>query len=305
MATLHSINFGNEDNANSPLLTNSLLGASNSVPLKVWISSILYTGETVTKEGVDYKKCKLRLSATFDLVNSQYNHVYYEYKVNLTDPTWSMAITENSEIDWNFTGGTSEGNSGIPTTTISGVSYPAVSNIVSDVYVPAETCSTQAFLRGSVDDTTGEVFDRSLFIYSRKGSLRASDEVVTGYGVVKSNNVVSANFGSAQISLTSATPVINTVSTTAAAVEAKLNAIKANKVSSATNGNFAGLDASGNLTDSGKTGASFVQTSGQSSQSVEGQLSVGSLYVGGTKVEVVTAVPTSPIADTLYFVTGS
>ena len=39
---------------------------------------------------------------------------------------------------------------------------------------------------------------------------------------------------------------------------AALQSDKANKVSSATNGNFAGLDSNGNLTDSGKNAADFV-----------------------------------------------
>lgn len=41
--------------------------------------------------------------------------------------------------------------------------------------------------------------------------------------------------------------------------KAEIDADKADKVSSATSGNFAGLDANGNLTDSGKNAASFEQ----------------------------------------------
>ena len=65
---------------------------------------------------------------------------------------------------------------------------------------------------------------------------------------------------------------------------------KADKVANATNGHFAGLDANGNLTDSGKKASDFVaaETGKRLMTDAEGA-KLGGIAVGATKVEASTA----------------
>ena len=80
---------------------------------------------------------------------------------------------------------------------------------------------------------------------------------------------------------------------------------KADKVSSATSGNFAGLDASGNLTDSGKKASDFA-TSAQGTkadsaiQSVSGQTAVSNSDYVAVSVEASTNSTTKKVTLTSH-----
>jgi hypothetical protein len=67
---------------------------------------------------------------------------------------------------------------------------------------------------------------------------------------------------------------------------------KADKVSSATNGNFAGLDANGNLTDSGKKASDFAT----SAQGTKADSAVQDVKVNGTSVVNSSKVASIPVA---------
>lgn len=72
---------------------------------------------------------------------------------------------------------------------------------------------------------------------------------------------------------------------------------KADKVDGATDGNFAGLDADGNLTDSGKSAADFSK--------VEASTTVGAIKVDGTDVAVVEIATDAEVTEMLNEVFGA
>ena len=60
---------------------------------------------------------------------------------------------------------------------------------------------------------------------------------------------------------------------------------KADKVANATEGNLAGLDANGNLTDSGKKASDFVAAEAKTPDDRRGGYKLGGIAEGATKVE--------------------
>lgn len=72
---------------------------------------------------------------------------------------------------------------------------------------------------------------------------------------------------------------------------------KADKVDGATDGNFAGLDADGNLTDSGKSAADFSK--------VEASTTAGAIKVDGTDVTVVEIATDAEVTEMLNEVFGT
>lgn len=107
------------------------------------------------------------------------------------------------------------------------------------------------------------------------GEITATKKAIT-HASTSAAGIVSLSSDTASTSETeAATPLA--VKTVKDAVDG-LGNNKADKVSSATNGNFAGLDASGNLTDSGKTASDFAT----SAQGTKADSAIQGVKVDGT-----------------------
>lgn len=125
--------------------------------------------------------------------------------------------------------------------------------------------ATQTALNGKVDKVTGKALSTNDYTNEDKaivdgvtGALADKVDKVTGKGL-STNDLTDlrANKLDGLANIKSVGSGLSLDDTTGTLTATGLSG-KADKVSNATNGNFAGLDANGNLTDSGKAGSDFA-----------------------------------------------
>jgi hypothetical protein len=196
------------------------------------------------------------------------------YKANVSEDELAAALKTkiNGKVDSSFIGAIPDGASA--TTVIAYIAEAVSAGVASADHLARKTVT-------SVDDIDVSATGADKFIYmvpsSNKKSGNSYDEyMVIGGALEKVGDwAVDLSDYAKDADLTSLKTLVGTLPSTATAttivgyideVIAALNLSteldkKADKVTDATSGNFAGLDANGNLTDSGKKASDFVATS--------------------------------------------
>lgn len=126
-----------------------------------------------------------------------------------------------------------------------------------------ETTDTFTVYNGADGEGSGDML-ASTYDTNADGSVNLADALKSGsYKVTAGTLAEDKTLGTAAYTATTAyeaSGAVSTHNTNASAHSTEFGA-KADKVSSPTNGNFAGLDTNGNLTDSGKKASDFAEAS--------------------------------------------
>lgn len=209
------------------------------------------------------KKIKLPNNTTVD-INDARDVVIgdgVENIVTLTNAEYQALATKDPETfyvitDVNPSGGGGGGGGGVEDVTLGGSSVVSNGVAVLPAYpttLPASDVSAWAKASSKPTYTASEV-----------GALPSTTSIptestVSGWGFTKNAGTITGITMNGASKGTSGVVDLGTVITSHQDISGK-----ADKVSSATNGNLAGLNASGNLTDSGKSASDFMEKSGGS-----------------------------------------
>jgi hypothetical protein len=196
------------------------------------------------------------------------------YKAEVSESELASALKTkiNSKVDSTFVGSIPEGASA--TTVIAYIAEAVSAGVASadhlarkkvssvgDIDVSADGADKYIYMVPSSSKKNGDNYDEYMVI---DGSLeKVGDWAVDLSDYAKDSDLTALkNLVGTLPSTATATTIVGYIDEAIAALDLTNElAKKADKVTEATAGNFAGLDASGNLTDSGKKASDFVATS--------------------------------------------
>ena len=197
----------------------------------------------------------------------------------------------------NFTPYVSPDNADVP---LSSSVYSAITSAVYGAYHPSGsktiaelTSDLLVFANiGNVYKITEDGVTTSLFVGGAGQTIHTGDNAVVVYGGQPNTFLFDLQSGSIDLTPYQTKALGSTIEgeTTVEGALGALSTNKASKVSGATNGNFAGLDANGNLTDSGKGVGNYLVNNVDSQLTVAGWYKIATLFTNtgsyGTSVIV-------------------